>query len=80
MSENAGFSHACGHDGHITVGLLLCSILSKNSENLKGEIRVIFQMAEEGCRGASAVIESGFIDGADYVFGGHIGNAALDCN
>ncbi len=73
LSENEGFSHACGHDGHIAVGLALCSILSKESKNLKGEIRVIFQPAEEGCRGASAVNESGFIDGADYIFGGHIG-------
>ena len=73
LSENEGFCHACGHDGHIAAGLALCSILSKESENLKGEIRVIFQPAEEGCRGASAVIESGFINGADYVFGGHIG-------
>ena len=77
VSENNGFSHACGHDGHIAAGLALCSILSKESENLKGEIRVIFQMAEEGCRGASAVNESGFIEGADYVFGGHIGISTL---
>ena len=73
VSENNGFSHACGHDGHIAAGLALCSILSKESENLKGEIRVIFQPAEEGCRGASAVNESGFINGANFVFGGHIG-------
>ena len=38
--------HACGHDGHITVGLGLAKILANNAEELKGTYYLIFQPAE----------------------------------
>ncbi|MCJ7854893.1 amidohydrolase [Lachnospiraceae bacterium NSJ-143] len=76
-SENENYMHACGHDGHMAVGLCLAKILSDNRHRLKGEARFIFQPAEEGCRGGQAVAESGFIESADYVLGGHIGVCSL---
>lgn len=65
--------HACGHDGHAAVGLGLAEILSKYRNQINGEVRLIFQPAEEGCRGASAIVEQGWLDDVDVLLGGHIG-------
>lgn len=68
-----GCMHACGHDGHMAAGLGLAEILSRNAENIEGEIRLIFQPAEEGCRGAQAIVNRGWLDDVDIFYGGHIG-------
>ncbi len=65
--------HACAHDGHIAAGLGLAEILCKNRDRIKGEIRLIFQPAEEGCRGAAAVVDKGWLDNVDLFLAGHIG-------
>ena len=72
-SQNAGVMHACGHDGHMAVGLGLAEILSQNREYIEGEIRLIFQPAEEGCRGAKSIVKKGWLDGIDEFYSGHIG-------
>jgi len=72
-SVNKGNMHACGHDGHIAIGLGIAEIISEHKDELKGEVRLIFQPAEEGCRGAISVCKSGFVDNADYIIGSHIG-------
>jgi metal-dependent amidase/aminoacylase/carboxypeptidase family protein len=48
--------HACGHDGHTTIGLGLAQVLKQNEAQLNGTIRLIFQPAEEGTRGARAMV------------------------
>ena len=72
-SQNTGVMHACGHDGHMAVGLGLAEILSQNREYIEGEIRLIFQPAEEGCRGAKSIVNKGWLAGIDEFYSGHIG-------
>lgn len=72
-SVNKGVMHACGHDGHIAIGLGLAETLAKFKSSLKGTIRFIFQPAEEGVRGARAIVEKGILDNVDYFLSGHIG-------
>ncbi|MBR5734052.1 MAG: amidohydrolase, partial [Desulfovibrionaceae bacterium] len=72
-SQNKGAMHACGHDGHMSVGLALVELLAKHKNALRGRIRLIFQPAEEGVRGAMAMAEAGAVDGVDTLLGFHIG-------
>lgn len=75
-SLNDGFMHACGHDGHITIGLGTALWLSQNKDSLSGKVKIVFQPAEEGVRGAAAIAASGIIDDADYFAASHIGFCA----
>ena len=72
-SRNRGVMHACGHDGHVAVGLAVAEILAGMKNELKGSIRLIFQPAEEGSRGAGPMVESGCCKGIDYIIGFHVG-------
>ncbi len=75
-SKREGYMHACGHDGHMASGLILAKLLMQNKDRIKGEIRLIFQPAEEGCSGASAIVERGWLRDVDLFFSGHIGIGA----
>jgi len=68
--------HSCGHDGHASIGLGVAEVLSALRAELRGTIRLIFQPAEEGVRGARAMVEAGVVDDVDYMFGMHIGARA----
>ena len=65
--------HACGHDTHMTMGLGLAEYIATHKDGLKGTIKLIFQPAEEGVRGAKAMAEAGVVDDVDLMFGMHIG-------
>lgn len=71
-SLNDGFMHACGHDGHITIGLGTALWIAQNKDKLTGKVKIVFQPAEEGVRGAAAIAASGIIDDADYLLSSHI--------
>ncbi len=71
-SLNDGYTHSCGHDGHISIGLVFAEIIAENKELFKGKIILIFQAAEEGVRGAKAIIDKGVLPKIDYMFGGHL--------
>ena len=73
-SERKGLMHACGHDGHTAVGLAMAHWISDRRDNLCGTIKLIFQPAEEGTRGALPIAESGILDDVDFMIGSHIGN------
>lgn len=76
VSEYAGCMHACGHDGHMAIGLTIAKILSSHRDQLKGMVKFIFQPAEEGLGGALATIKDGVLDNPhpDYCLGLHIWN------
>jgi aminobenzoyl-glutamate utilization protein A len=74
-SVNHGAMHACGHDGHTTVGLALANVIANLKDTLKGRVKLIFQPAEEGVRGAKAMATSGVVDDVDYLIGMHLGFA-----
>lgn len=72
-SQVPGMMHACGHDGHQAVMMGLASWLAANKDQLCGTVKLIFQPAEEGVRGARPVAESGILDDIDYLYCGHLG-------
>ncbi|QZY54121.1 amidohydrolase [Crassaminicella profunda] len=72
-SVNENVMHACGHDGHTTIGLAVAKALMGIKDQLKGKIKLIFQPAEEGVRGAKSMTTSGILDDVDIIMGGHIG-------
>jgi aminobenzoyl-glutamate utilization protein A len=69
--------HNCGHDGHTAMGLELARLMLARRDDLCGELRLIFQPAEEGLRGARAMVAAGVVDDADYFVGCHLGIQAL---
>lgn len=73
ISKNKGMMHACGHDGHIAMGLMLARRLSNRKEQLSGKILFLFQPAEEGVRGAKSFVDAGILEDVDYILSGHIG-------
>lgn len=77
-SVNPGFMHACGHDGHATIGLAVAKILMELRQHFHGTIKLIFQPAEEGVRGAKSIVEKGHLDDVDFLLGNHITNLRPD--
>lgn len=71
-SVHIGAMHACGHDGHTAIGLTTARILMDIKDQIHGTIKLIFQPAEEGVRGAKCIAESGFLDDVDYLLAAHI--------
>ncbi|EMT6576289.1 TPA: M20 family metallo-hydrolase [Providencia rettgeri] len=72
-SCNQHMMHACGHDGHTAIGLGLAHVLKQYESRLSGRIKVIFQPAEEGTRGAKSMMEAGVVDDVDFFVAIHIG-------
>lgn len=72
-SRHVRSMHACGHDGHTAIGLTLAKLLADRRDTLCGTVKLIFQPAEEGVRGAKAMVAAGVADDVDYFFSGHIG-------
>lgn len=68
-----GSMHACGHDAHTSIGLGLATMVAEDPDAFNGTIRILFQPAEEGARGAKSMTEAGVVDDADFFIGIHIG-------
>ena len=71
-SKNPGVMHACGHDCHMAMLLGAARILSEMREELHGEVRLLFQPAEEISSGSRELIAAGALDGVDTIYGTHI--------
>lgn len=77
-SINHNMAHACGHDGHTAIGLGVAHYLIANKAQLCGTIKLIFQPAEEGTRGAKSMADAGVVDDVDLFMAIHIGTGVPD--
>ncbi|MEQ8996462.1 MAG: M20 family metallopeptidase [Coleofasciculus sp. B1-GNL1-01] len=71
-SRKMGIMHACGHDVHTTVGLGTAMVLSGLGEQLPGNVRFLFQPAEEIAQGANWMVQDGAMNDVSAIFGVHV--------
>ena len=73
-SEHEGVMHACGHDAHMAMVLGAATVFSAIKDELAGNIKFLFQPAEEGPGGAKPMIEAGVMETpkVDYCIGCHV--------
>ena len=73
-STHEGAMHACGHDAHMAIVLGTVTVLNKIKDKLKGNIKFLFQPAEEGPGGAKPMIDEGVMENpkVDYSLGCHV--------
>jgi len=61
-SQVPGCMHACGHDGHVAIGLGLAQILAERRDEMAGTAKIIFQPGEEGGNGAEVMVQEGALE------------------
>ncbi len=54
--------HLCGHDMHTTILLMTLKMLKENEENLQGQIKFLFQPAEETLNGGRVMVEESILE------------------
>lgn len=70
-SSYEGNMHACAHDAHTSIGLEFAKKMS--GKNFSGTLKLIFQPAEEGGRGAYSMMKKGIVDNVDKIYCFHLG-------
>lgn len=75
-SQNRGVMHACGHDGHMAIGLTVARLLQGNREGIHGTFKLVFQPAEEGLGGAERMVAEQVLETpkVDFCLGLHLWN------
>lgn len=67
-----GKMHACGHDGHTSILLAVADLLNKRRDELSGNVKFVFQPAEERVGGAEPMIREGAMQDVDSIIGLHL--------
>jgi len=81
-SQNSGVMHACGHDGHMAILLIVAKLLAGIKDSFAGRVKFVFQPGEEGFAGARAMIQDGALKDpeVDAAFGLHLyGGLPVGC-
>lgn len=73
-SKNPGAVHSCGHDANVAMALSAAKVLQELKPCLTGNVKIVFEAAEELGIGGQYYIEQGIMDGVDGVFGIHLWN------
>jgi amidohydrolase len=73
-SVSDGAMHACGHDGHTAIAVVLAEALAAHRDTLSGSLVFVFQPAEEIFAGAQRMIEAGILEhhGIEEIYGLHL--------
>lgn len=71
FASKNNYAHACGHDIHTAVLLGAAEILMNHKDELKCNVRFMFQDDEENALGAKIMVDAGVLDNVDYAFGIH---------
>ena len=70
-SKNKGIFHGCGHETHAAMLLVACKMLMEIRDELPGNVKILFQAAEETAIGAKYYVDQGILDDVDAVYGCH---------
>lgn len=73
-SLHPGSMHACGHDAHMAIALGTARYFAENREQLCGNVKLLFQPAEETDGGALPMISAGCLENppVDFCIGQHV--------
>lgn len=71
-SRKEGVMHACGHDVHTTVGLGTAMVLASLGQKLPGNVRFLFQPAEEIAQGAEWMVKDGVMENVNSILSVHV--------
>lgn len=74
FAPSGNYMHACGHDYHTSILLATARMLKENEDQLQGQVKFIFQPAEELLVGAENMIEAGILENprVDFAMGLHV--------
>ena len=76
FASTNGAMHACGHDAHTAILLGTAKVLSENRNKIRGNVKLLFQPAEESFGGADTMIKEGVLEDpkVDRIIGLHVGS------